>query len=109
MKRKIQRTPVTPEYLRSLAQREARFIGKYGWRPSRKDLALLRTSKRDVVAYRTMLRAWRSAGFKTGAIQRLAGRGRNRIPPKPHGRQLAAVARADDNRRHSHHHEGYIR
>ena len=64
----------TPKYLRSLARREARHIGQYGWRPSKQDLAQLRASTRDAIAYRTLMRAWRFAGFKSGIIRRLAGR-----------------------------------
>jgi hypothetical protein len=74
MKKRKTSIRITPEYLRSLASREAGCIAKYGWRPSKKALAQLRASKRDAIAYRTMLRAWRTAGFKTGAIRRLAGR-----------------------------------
>jgi hypothetical protein len=65
---------VTPEYLRSLAQREAGHITRCGWRPSRKDLSELRASTRDAIAYRTLTRAWRTAGFRAGAVRRLAGR-----------------------------------
>jgi hypothetical protein len=66
--------PMTPEYLRSLAAREAQYVGRFGWRPSKQDLAQLRASVRDAVAYRIMTRAWRSAGFRAAAIRRLAGR-----------------------------------
>jgi hypothetical protein len=71
---------VEREHLRILASREARRVAKYGWRPSKRNLAQLKASTRDAVAYRTMLRAWRSAGFKTGAIRRLAGRTAPRLP-----------------------------
>lgn len=74
MKKRKMHIRVTPEYLRSLAQREARCITRYGWRPSRKDLSQLKASTRDAIAYRTLMRAWRAAGFKAGAIRRLAGR-----------------------------------
>ena len=66
--------PKTPEYLRSSARRAADQIVKYGWRPNQRDLAELRASTRDSRAYRTMLRAWKRAGFKVVAIKRLAGR-----------------------------------
>jgi len=62
----------TPEYLRNLALRQAQYIAQYGWRPSKQDLAQLRASTRDAIAYRTLARAWRSAGFRAGAIGRLA-------------------------------------
>jgi hypothetical protein len=73
MKTKL-RVRETPEHLRTLAHREAPYIGRYGWRPSQKDLSRLKASTRDAIAYRTLLRAWRVAGFKTAAIRRLAGR-----------------------------------
>ena len=72
--RKRLQVRVTPEYLRSLAHREAQYIGRFGWRPSRKDIHQLRGSKRDALAYLTLARAWRSAGFPLTAIKRLAGR-----------------------------------
>jgi hypothetical protein len=74
MKKRKPNIRVTPGYLRSVASREAPRIVRHGWRPSKKDLAQLRASKRDATAYRTTVRAWRRAGFKTGAIRRLAGR-----------------------------------
>jgi len=43
----------TPEYLRNLALRQAQYIAQYGWRPSKQDLAQLRASTRDAIAYRT--------------------------------------------------------
>jgi hypothetical protein len=64
----------TPEYLRSLARREAQYIGRYGWRPSKKDIQQLRGSRRDARAYLTLARAWRAAGFPLTAIKRIAGR-----------------------------------
>jgi len=70
-------TTETPEYLRSLALRQAPHIKRYGWRPSKEDLAELRASTRDPIAYRILARAWRSAGFKIGAIRRLAWHSRN--------------------------------
>jgi hypothetical protein len=81
---------VTPEFLRSHARRDASYIGQFGWRPSKHDVANLRTSLRDPIAYRTMLRAWRSAGFRIQAIRRLAKR-----EPKTARAQLAATARAE--------------
>jgi len=75
MKRKLHIRP-TPEFLRSLARREARYIGTYGWRPSRKDISQLKASTRDPIAYRTTARAWRAAGFKVQAIRKFAGRPR---------------------------------
>jgi hypothetical protein len=74
MRRKQLQVPVTPEFLRSRARRDASGIGGCGWRPSKQDLANLRASVCDAIAYRIMLRAWRGAGFKTRAIQKLAGR-----------------------------------
>jgi hypothetical protein len=74
MRRKQLKLPMTPEFLRSRAQRDASNVERCGWRPSEHDLANLRASTRDAIAYRTMLRAWRAAGFKTRAIRRLAGR-----------------------------------
>jgi hypothetical protein len=68
------RIPETPQLARARARRDACDVGKYGWRPSRHDLANLRASKRDPIAYLVMIRAWRSAGFKIEAIRRLAGR-----------------------------------
>ena len=47
--------------------------------PLPEDLALLRNSARDPVAYKTTLGAWRRAGFKVLAIKRLA----NRAPRRP--------------------------
>jgi len=75
MKRK-QKWPIppTPEFLRDVASREAGRIGSYGWRPTKDDLAQLRASTRDAFAYQTMMRAWRAAGFRVRAIQKLAGR-----------------------------------
>jgi hypothetical protein len=63
-----------PELLRAIASRVAPSIGSYGWRPTQADLAQLRASTGDVVAYRTTMRAWRAAGFRVRAIQKLAGR-----------------------------------
>jgi hypothetical protein len=74
MKRKKLHTRETPEYLRSVARRDAPRIKLHGWRPSKADLVLLRRSTRDAIAYGVMLRAWRSAGFPLTAIKRLAGR-----------------------------------
>jgi len=77
--------PEAPEYLRSLARREAPRIMQFGWRPSQQDLAHLRASTRDPIAYLTMARAWRAAGFPIKAIGRLA-RGRSHPRRGPHGR-----------------------
>jgi hypothetical protein len=63
------------EFLRSSARREACRIVRHGWRPSKQDLAQLKTSKGDAIAYRTLLRAWRAAGFPVKTIRKLAGRG----------------------------------
>src|SRR5262249_36705258 len=90
MRRKQLKLPATPEFLRSRAQRDASGIGRFGWRPSNQDLANLRASTRDTIAYRTMMRAWHSAGFKVAAIRRLARR-----KPKPARAPLVANARAD--------------
>jgi hypothetical protein len=73
MKRKSH-VPPTPEFLRSTASREAPYIGQYGWRPTQADVERLRASTRDATAYRTLARAWRTAGFRVRAIQKLAGR-----------------------------------
>ena len=67
---------LTPEFLRDVASRESRRIGQYGWRPTQKDLAELRASTRDAIAYRTTMRSWRAAGFRVRAIQKFAGRSR---------------------------------
>jgi hypothetical protein len=64
----------TPEFLCVVANREARRIGTYGWRPTQADLAQLRASAGDAIAYRTTMRAWRKAGFRVRAIRKLAGR-----------------------------------
>jgi hypothetical protein len=69
------RVPPTPEFLCVVANREARRIGSYGWRPTQADLAQLRASTGDAIAYRTTMRAWRAAGFRVRAIKKLAGRG----------------------------------
>ena len=80
MKRKQKfRAPPTPELLCVVANREARRIGTYGWRPTQADLAQLRASTGDAVAYRTTMRAWRAAGFRVRAIQKLAGRSPRKI------------------------------
>jgi hypothetical protein len=68
------KTVITPEYLRNLALRQAPYIGRFGWRPTENDLTELRQSTRDAIAYRTLGRAWRQAGFKTATIRKLAGR-----------------------------------
>jgi len=68
---------VTPELLQAGAAREAPRIGTYGWRPRPHDLVQLRQSTGDPLAYRTLFRGWRKAGFKVHAIRKLAGR------PKP--------------------------
>ena len=73
MKRKLHIRP-TPEFLRSLARREAQYIGRCGWHPSQKDIKQLRESRRDALAYLTLARAWRAAGFPLAAIKRIAGR-----------------------------------
>jgi hypothetical protein len=65
---------VTPEYLRVTATRAAQEIARYGWRPTKSDLANLRTSTGDAIAYRTLIRAWRTAGFRVAAVRKLAGR-----------------------------------
>jgi len=91
MQRKQLKIPVTPEFLRSRARRDAAGVGAFGWRPSRQDLENLRASTRDAIAYREMLRAWvRSAGFSTAAVCRLARR-----KPKPARAPLAVTARAE--------------
>jgi hypothetical protein len=73
MNRKLQ-VRVTPEYLRSLARREAQYIGRCGWRPSRKDIKQLKESRHDAFAYLTLARAWRAAGFPLTAVKWIAGR-----------------------------------
>jgi len=74
MRRQQLKIPMTPEYLRSLAAREAQYIERHGWRPSPKDIQQLRNSRRDALAYLTLARAWRAAGFPLTAIKRIAGR-----------------------------------
>jgi hypothetical protein len=64
----------TPELLRVTAAREAPRIGQYGWRPLQHDLAQLRQSTGDPIAYKVTMRAWRVAGFRMRAIRKLAGR-----------------------------------
>jgi hypothetical protein len=73
MKRKLH-VRETPEYLRSLARRDAPRIKLHGWRPSRQDIRQLKASRRDALAYLTLARAWRAAGFPLTAIKRIAGR-----------------------------------
>jgi len=94
-RRKLQVRTITPEFMQSRARRDAAGVGAYGWRPTAHELANLRASTRDPLAYRTMLRAWRSAGFSTAAIRRLARRtpklrARN-SPPPPAQPSLAAI------------------
>ena len=72
--RKQLQVRVTPEFLRSLARREAQYIGRFGWRPSRKDIKQLKDSRRDARAYLELARAWKRAGFPLTAIKRIAGR-----------------------------------
>jgi hypothetical protein len=74
MRRKQLKIPMTPEFVRSRARRDASDIGRFGWRPSRQDLENLRASTRDAIAYRTLGRAWRRAGFKAVTVRKLAGR-----------------------------------
>jgi len=64
----------TPEFLITVAKRAAPRIGSYGWRPTQADIAQLRDSTGDAIAYRATMRAWRKAGFKVRAIKKLAGR-----------------------------------
>jgi hypothetical protein len=73
MRRRLQ-VRITPEFLRSAARRDAPYIRQCGWRPSRKDIKALKDSRRDALAYLTLARAWRAAGFPLAAIKRLAGR-----------------------------------
>src|SRR5262249_14275335 len=74
MKRKRKmRVTRTLELLCVVANREARRIGSYGWRPTQHDLAQLRASTGDASAYRATMRAWRAAGFRVRAIRKLAG------------------------------------
>src|SRR5262245_42828263 len=61
----------TPELLYSAAVRAANGIRRYGWRPSRADLAQLKHSTRDARAHRTLVKAWRSAGFRLAGVMRL--------------------------------------
>jgi hypothetical protein len=74
MRRKLLHVQVTPEYLRNLARRDAPRIKLYGWRPGREDVSRLRASTRDALAYLTLARAWRAAGFPLTAVRRIAGR-----------------------------------
>jgi len=89
MRRRKLQVRITPEFMRSRARRDAVGVGEHGWRPTAHELANLRASTRDAVAYRTMARAWHSAGFKVAAIRRLARR-----KLKPARAPLAATARA---------------
>jgi len=75
MRRRKLRIRATPELLQVGAAREAPRIGAYGWRPRPHDLAQLRASTGDAIAYRVLFRGWRKAGFRTQAIRKLAGRG----------------------------------
>jgi len=91
MQRRKLQVQITPEFMRSRARRDAAGVGAYGWRPTPHDLANLRASTRDPIAYREMLRAWvRSAGFSIAAVRRLARR-----KPKPARAPLVADARAE--------------
>jgi hypothetical protein len=66
----------TPEFLRDVANRDARRIGSYGWRPTQKDLAELKASTGDAIAYRVAMRSWhRATGFRMRTLKKLAGRG----------------------------------
>ena len=76
MRKSKLRIQVTPELLQASAARAAPRIGAYGWRPRPQDLAQLKTSTRDPIAYRTLFRGWRKAGFRTQTIRKLAGRSR---------------------------------
>jgi hypothetical protein len=66
--------PVRIELLRLHAQRQAQQIGSHGWRPHKSDLRDLKESTRDGVAYRTLSRAWKQAGFRACAVRKFAGR-----------------------------------
>jgi hypothetical protein len=67
------------EQLRTHAVRQASQMTRWGWRPTKTDLADLRQSTKDVIAYRCLFKAWRRAGFKVRTIQKFAGRSpRNR-------------------------------
>jgi hypothetical protein len=95
MKKAKLHTRETPELLRSRARRDAHHVGRFKWRPSKQELANLRASTRDAIAYRIMARAWRSAGFKIAAIRRLANRKlkpRERNSPPPRARTSLAAA-----------------
>jgi len=76
MRKSKLRIRATPELLQAGAAREAPRIGSHGWRPSAHDLVQLRQSINDAIAYRTLFRSWRKAGFGTRAIRKLAGRSR---------------------------------
>jgi hypothetical protein len=65
---------VTPEYLRSLAARDARDVVRFGWRPRPEHVARLKACTGDAAAFRALAKAWRAAGFPLMAIRRLAGR-----------------------------------
>ena len=73
MKRKLH-IRLTPEFLRSRACRDAPRIKRHGWRPTPEDIKQLKDSRRDAIAYLTLARAWRTAGFPLAAIKRMAGR-----------------------------------
>jgi hypothetical protein len=94
-RRKQLQIRVTPEFARSRARRDACYVGQCGWRPSKQDLANLRASAADAIAYSIMLRAWRLAGFPVAAIGKLARRKpklreRNSPPPPAQTSFLAA-------------------
>jgi|AmaraimetFIIA100_FD_contig_41_4231513_length_1074_multi_6_in_0_out_0_2 hypothetical protein len=67
--------PPTPEFLRDVANRAARRISSFGWRPSRQDIAELKACTGDATAYKIALRGWRAGGFRMRAVRKLAGRG----------------------------------
>jgi len=74
MQRRKLQVHITAEVIRSGARRDAAGVGAFGWRPTAHELANLRASTQNAIAYRTMLRAWRTAGFRVRAVQKLAGR-----------------------------------
>ena len=86
---------ISAEFMQSRARRDAAGVGAYGWRPTAHELANLRASTGDPIAYRILLRAWRSAGFSTAAIRRLAQRKpklrERNSPPSPAQPSLAAM------------------
>jgi len=86
---------ITAEFMQSRARRDAAGVGAFGWRPTAHELANLRASTADPIAYKIMLGAWRSTGFSIAAIRRLAQRKpklrERNSPPPPAQPSLATI------------------